>query len=310
MVGTTESQNSVTVLIPCLNEAAGVGHLVRSIRDRLPQAQIIVVDNGSTDGTAKVSEAAGARVIHEPKRGKSAAVRSGLGACETDVVILVDGDGTYPVEGIRLVLDCYLDRRRDLIVGVRADRHLHRSLARAVADVVFSKLLRFCFGYGPKDPFSGLRLFSRRLYSDWPILGDGFDLEIANWAFVLDRKISHQEIPVPFVARQPGSYSKLKPLSDGVSILLSLVRLLISYRPLFTFSLLAFISGIAGLGFGLGPIMDYMRDKYVYRVPSAILAAALEILAVIFLVAGVILDAQLRVLKEFRFAMRSRKSFP
>ena len=92
-------QHSVAVLIPCLDEEHGIASVVAEFRRELPQARIVVVDNGSTDATARLAAQAGAEVWHEPRRGKGRAITTAFARLEEDVVVMVDGDGSYPAAG-------------------------------------------------------------------------------------------------------------------------------------------------------------------------------------------------------------------
>jgi glycosyltransferase involved in cell wall biosynthesis len=111
---------SLTILIPCLNEELGVASVVREYAMAFPQADILVVDNGSEDGTAAAARAAGAALITEKRRGKARAVATALAAIDTDFVLMVDGDGSYPAEGARFLVEEYLREPVDMISGIRS----------------------------------------------------------------------------------------------------------------------------------------------------------------------------------------------
>src|SRR5262249_37174545 len=111
---------TLTILIPCLNEELGVGSVVREYAEAFPHAEILVVDNGSEDRTAAAARCAGARVITEKRRGKARAVATALSIIDTDLVLMVDGDGSYPTEGGRLLLEEYSREAVDMITGIRS----------------------------------------------------------------------------------------------------------------------------------------------------------------------------------------------
>src|SRR6266446_9348617 len=111
---------SLTILMPGLNEEVGVASVVREYATAFPQADILVVDNGSEDGTAAAARAAGATLLTERRRGKARAVATALAAIDTDLVLMVDGDGSYPAEGARLMLEAYLLEPVDMITGIRS----------------------------------------------------------------------------------------------------------------------------------------------------------------------------------------------
>src|SRR2546423_989724 len=111
---------SLTILIPCLNEELSVASVIQEYAAAFPDADILIVDNGSEDGTAATARAAGATVITEKRRGKARAVATALAAIDTDLVLMVDGDGSYPAEGGKLLIEEYLREPADMITGIRS----------------------------------------------------------------------------------------------------------------------------------------------------------------------------------------------
>src|SRR5437870_11386045 len=203
---------SLTILIPCLNEEAGVASVVREYATAFPQADILVVDNGSEDGTAAAARAVGATLLTERRRGKARAVATALAAIDADLVLMVDGDGSYPAEGAKFLVEEYLREPADMITGIRSAQNATR-IFRPMHQwgmSVFAAVLNFVFRFKPLDMFSGLRLFSRRFYQHVPVLSRGFELEIELTIQAIDKSFAMAEIPVPFRGRAHGSASKLK----------------------------------------------------------------------------------------------------
>src|SRR5438094_5024085 len=252
---------SLTILIPCLNEERGVASVIREYAAAFPAANILVVDNGSEDGTAAVARLAGATVMMERRRGKARAVATALSAIDTDLVLMVDGDGSYPAEGARLMLEEYLLEPVDMITGIRsaqdatpAFRPMHQW-----GMSVFAAVLNFVFRFKPLDLFSGLRLFSRRFYQHVTVLSRGFELGIELTFRAIDKSFSMTEIPVPFRGRTDGSDSKLRTVRDGLRILRLLVVLFRDYRPLAFFATIGAIAAVAGLAAGSAPVFEYFH---------------------------------------------------
>ena len=216
---------SITILIPCFNEELGVAAVVREYAMAFPQANILVVDNGSEDGTAAAARAAGATLITEKRRGKARAVATALAAIDTDLVLMVDGDGSYPAEGAKFLVEEYLREPVDMITGIRSAQNatqIFRPMHQWGMSI-FAAVLDFVFRFKPLDLFSGLRLFSRRFYQHVPVLSRGFELEIELTIQAVDKSFSMTEIPVPFRGRTNGSDSKLRTVRDGLRILRLLV---------------------------------------------------------------------------------------
>src|SRR5206468_6726092 len=299
---------SVTILIPCLNEELGIQSVVTNFRGRFPTSRIIVVDNGSTDLTATRARAAGAEVVVERKRGKACAVQSCLARISSDIVIMVDGDGSYPVEGAQKLIELFMRERSDMINGIRKPmidgaspfRPLHLAGTSA-----FARVLELVFDYKSRDLFSGLRLFSRRFYKNVPILSRGFELEMELTIQCIDKGFTMAEVEVPFRERPAGSSSKLNTIRDGLRISRLLLVLFRDYRPLNFFGSAAMLLGAIGLLAGSFPIHEYLVTGQVGRFPLAILAAGLMNLAFLTGLTGVMLESGLRQRREaFQLQLR------
>ena len=291
---------SLTILIPCLNEELGIAAVVREYRSAFPRADILVVDNGSEDSTAVAAKGAGAAVITERRRGKARAVATALAVIDTDLVLMVDGDGSYPAEGARLLVQEYLREPVDMITGIRSAQNATQVFRpmHQWGMSIFAAVLNFVFRFEPLDLFSGLRLFSRRFYQHVPVLSRGFELEIELTIQAVDKGFSMTEIPVPFRSRTNGSGSKLNTVRDGLRILRLLVVLFRDYRPFTFFGTLSAILAAAGLAGGSAPIIEYFHTGLVNRLPLAVLAASLMTLSILIGLVGLLLEANLRYHRE------------
>ena len=291
---------SLTILIPCLNEAVGVADVVREYAAAFPHAQILVVDNGSDDGTAATARSAGAEVIVERRRGKATAVATALAAIDSELVLMVDGDGSYPADGGRLLVEQYLREPVDMITGIRSAQKATQALRplHQWGMSIFAAVLNSVFRFKPLDLFSGLRLFSRRFYKHVPVLSRGFELEIELTIQAVDKDFAQTEIPVPFRSRAQGSESKLKTIRDGLRIFRLLVVLLRDYRPLTFFGYLAGVAALLGCTAGGVPITEYFSTGLVNHLPLAVLAASLVTLSIIIGLVGLLLEANLRYHRE------------
>ena len=291
---------TLTILIPCLNEELGIGSVVREYRAAFPKADILVVDNGSEDATAAIARAAGATVVKERRRGKATAVATALAAIDTDLVLMVDGDGSYPAAGAVLLYEEYLREPVDMVTGIRSAQQateVFRPMHQWGMSI-FAGVMKSVFRFKPLDLFSGLRLFSRRFYKHVPVLSRGFELEIELTIQAVDKGFAMTEIPVPFRSRAEGSKSKLRTVHDGARILRLLVVLLRDYRPLTFFGGSALLTAFCGLAAGSLPILEYLQTGLVNRLPLAVLAASLMILSAMVGLVGLLLEANLRYHRE------------
>ena len=281
--------------------------VVKEYREAFPQAEIVVIDNASTDLTAARAREAGARVLHEPRKGKGRAVLAAFGAVETDLVLMVDGDGSYPAEGGMRLLEHFSEHPCDMLTGIRcavvpqtAFRPMHQFGTKA-----FAWWMRRLFQFDSKDVFSGLRLFSKEFYKNVPILSRGFELEMELTIQAIDKGFRVAEVEVPFRDREAGTHSKLNTVRDGLRILRVLMILFRDYRPFACFGAAAFACFILSLLAGCVPVLEYFNTGMVNHFPLAILAAALMNLAMLVLFTGLILQSQLRAHREaFQVRMR------
>ena len=294
------TRSSVTVLVPCLDEELAIADVVAGLRRELPEARIVVVDNGSTDATAARARAAGADVIVEPRRGKAHAVLAGFSLIDDDIVVMIDGDGSYPAEGVKRLLQAHAAEAVDMITGLRTASgggNAHRPMHR-FGSMVFARVFGLIFDHEPRDLFSGLRLFSKRFYKNVPILFRGFELETELTVQAVEKRFRLTEVAVPFRERAAGSSSKLHTVRDGFRIVRLLVVLFRDYRPLLFFGAIALVLFIAGLAAGTLPIYEYFTTRMVGRFPLAILAAGLMNLSLFTLLTGVMLESGLRHRRE------------
>jgi hypothetical protein len=152
-------------------------------------------------------------------------------------------------------------------------------------------LINRLFNASLVDIMSGYRAMSRRFVKNYPILVPGFEIETDMTLHALDKRFRITEIAVAYKDRPEGSFSKLSTVRDGMRVLATIGNILRYYRPLFFFGSAAIFIGVLGLVAGAPVIDDWIRHRYIYHVPSAVLAAGLEIIAIVLLAVGLILDS-------------------
>ncbi|GEJ55650.1 glycosyltransferase [Anaeromyxobacter diazotrophicus] len=295
---------SIAVIIPCLQEALTIAAVVADFRRELPEATIVVVDNGSTDETGAIAEAAGAVVLRESRRGKGYAVRKGFREVDADVYLLVDGDGTYPASAARLLLRPVLDDQADVVIGGRLDgasasefRWMNR-----LGNRLFLATVNAIFRARISDLLTGYRAMSREFVRRSPILSGGFELETELTIVALDRGFRTVEIPVRLTCRPPGSTSKIRVIGDGLRILAAIFALLRDYRPLTFFGGMGLGIMMAGLCPGAYVTWEFLHTHEV-RIPTAVLATGLELLGMTLITSGVILTTLSRRFREIDYRL-------
>jgi glycosyltransferase involved in cell wall biosynthesis len=281
----------VTVAIPCYDEAPTIAKVVADFRAQLPEAEILVCDNDSADGSADRARSAGARVIREKRRGKGYVMQTLLEAVDSEVCVIVDGDDTYFAEDVHGLLAPVVEDRADLVVGDRltnasaeALNEMHRFGNRAILGII-NLVFRTRF----KDVLSGYRVMNRNFLRAVPLITGGFETETELTLQALEKGMVIQELPIRYRARPEGSYSKLSPFADGYRILITMAVLLRNHRPLYFFSLLAAVLLLLDLGY-LGAWLGGLLPAY-RTVVHGLVAAGLAAGAVGLVLAGVVLNA-------------------
>lgn len=289
-----DSGRSIAVVIPCHNEAATVGKVVAEFHEALPSAEIIVVDNASTDGTSDAARCAGARVVYESRRGKGFALATGFRHAEAaDRIVMVDGDDTYPAADVGRLL-ASVDREADMAIGTRlAGNHEPGAFApgHGIGNRVFVLLVRWLFGIRTTDLFSGYRVMTRRFLDSCPLIAQGFEIEAELSLQALVGGFRVAEVPIRYRSRGTNSVSKLRTFRDGYRILLAVLAAFRDYRPFTLFAILAAAFFGASLLSGGAVIAGYVSTGQVLRFPLAMLAVGFALLAAICIVGGVILSS-------------------
>lgn len=222
----------IAVLIPCYNEAPTIEKVVRDFRRALPNADIYVYDNNSTDGTADLARAAGALVRSETRQGKGNVVRSMFRDVEADCYVMADGDDTYPAESAPALAQRVLSGGADMVIGDRLSSSYFNENGRAfhgVGNRLVRWLVNRLYGGQLHDVMSGLRAFSRGFVKSFPALSDGFQVETEMAVFSLKRGLRVEEVVIPYRDRPAGSVSKLRTVRDGLRVLAMIARLAVKY---------------------------------------------------------------------------------
>ena len=222
------SEKKTAVLIPCYNEALTVEKVINDFRRALPDAEIYVYDNNSTDGTDEIARRAGAIVRYEKKQGKGNVVRSMFRDIDADCYIMTDGDDTYPAEGAPALRDIILAGEADMVIGDRLSSTYFTENKRALHGIG-NRMVRFLVNRLYKgdlhDIMSGLRAFSRGFAKNFPAISDGFQTETEMAVYALKHGLTVKEVVIEYRDRPEGSVSKLNTIKDGIKVLKMIAKL-------------------------------------------------------------------------------------
>jgi len=290
-----ETSENVAVLLPCYNEGLTIFELVKSFKNALPDAQVYVYDNNSTDNTAQEAARAGAIVRNEPRQGKGNVVRRMFEDIDADLYVMADGDSTYDPSAAPKLIDHQRSNQLAMVVGRRsgvtqdAGRRGH-----AFGNRIFNFLFRVMFKDGFSDIFSGYRVFTRRFVKSFPALSTGFETETELSVHALMLKLPLDEVEVSYATRPEGSESKLSTFGDGFKILKMFVLLMKEVRPLAFFGLVSILFFILSASFGVPVILEFFRTEAVSRMPSWVLSVGFMLVSILMLAIGLILDSLAR----------------
>lgn len=285
------------VLIPCFNEETTIGKVVRDFKNQLPDAEIWVYDNNSTDGTVREARENGALIGHEPRQGKGNVIQSMFLDIDADIYVMVDGDDTYPAGSVRELIDPIVKGEADMVMGDRLSfdyfnvntRPFHNGGNRLVRYLI-NKL----FNGSLNDILTGYRAFSRDFVENFPLTSGGFELETEMTIHALDKSLKIKEIPIKYSDRPEGSTSKLNTFIDGAKVIRSIILLFRDYRPLRFFTIISGFLTLLAIGFLIPVLLDYHRTGLVERFPTLIVCSLVILLAIVLFCIGIMLEVSAR----------------
>lgn len=301
----------IAILVPCYNEEAAIGKVVADFQAAVPEAEIYVYDNNSNDRTAEVAATSGAIVRREVRQGKGHVVRRMFADVEADIYVLVDGDATYDAPSAQAMIARLLEDRLDMVVAARVDREeaAYRSGHR-LGNRLLTGFVASVFGRTFTDMLSGYRVFSRRFVKTFPVLSGGFEIETELTIHALELDMPVAEIKTPYYARPVGSESKLNTWQDGFRILWTILKLYRSERPLPFFASFGAALALASVALSIPIFLTFVREGIVPRLPTAVLATGLMLLAFLSVASGLVLDTVTRGRRELKLLAYLAQSAP
>ena len=286
--------NKIAILLPCYNEALTIKKVINDFQRELPQADIYVYDNNSTDDTSQIALNEGAIVRKEPRQGKGNVIRQMFFDIDADYYLMVDGDDTYPAEACHELLKALEENRADMVIGDRLSNGTYfNENKRAFHDFgnnLVKNSINKLYKASIKDVMTGYRGFNRLFVKSFPVMSSGFQIETEFTIHALDKRFKLVEIPIDYRDRPEGSESKLDTFSDGIKVLMTIFKMCKDYKPLMFFSVWALILFVIGLIIGLPVITEFIQTGFISKMPSAVLATGVMIFSLLLLITGLILD--------------------
>lgn len=294
------NKKRIAVLIPCYNESKTIEKVICDYKKVLPDADIYVYDNNSTDGTDEIAKKTGAIVRYEYKQGKGNVIRSMFRDIDADCYLMIDGDDTYPCEKAKEMCDYILNGQADMVIGDRLSSTYFQENKRPFhnfGNMLVRYLINTLFNSNVKDIMTGYRAFSYEFVKTFPILSKGFEIETEMTIHSLDKNLLLKEIPIEYRDRPSGSVSKLNTFSDGFKVLKTIMRLFKEYKPMIFFGLISIIFFILSFMLATPVFFEYFKTGLVPRFPTLIVSGFLMTVSILMLVCGIILEV---VVKKHR----------
>ncbi|MEJ2155782.1 MAG: glycosyltransferase family 2 protein [Desulfobacteraceae bacterium] len=289
----------LSIVIPAYNEAGSIGRLVSELRNGIQPDQIIVVDDGSEDGTATLAAEEGARVISHPVNiGNGASVKSGIRESFGSVLVFMDGDGQHdPTDIPKLLAEL---ERFDMVVGART-RKQHASSARSLMNNIFNRLASYVTGHPVKDLTSGFRALRLHTAEELlPLLPNGYSWPTTSTLVMLRSGMSVKFVPVDARQRQSGR-SRIRPVHDGIRFFMIIMKICTLYSPLRIFLPVSGSMVVAGL---LNYAYTYLSSGRFTNMSALLFTGAI----IIFMMG--LLSEQISQISLLRHQVRQRSKTP
>ena len=266
----------IAILIPCYNEVVTIGKVVNDFKHELPEAEVIVYDNNSSDGTDVAARNAGATVYYEHRQGKGNVVRSMFRNIDADCYVLVDGDDTYPASAVKELIKPVINNGADMVVGDRLSTTYFTENKRAFhnfGNKLVKNLINRLFKGSVNDIMTGYRAFSKTFVKSFPVVSKGFEIETEMTIHALDKNMYIVEVPIEYKDRPEGSVSKLNTLQDGMKVIKTIAKLFRDYKPLVFFSIISALVFLFGFVFFVAVLLEYFETGLVTKIPTLIVSS-------------------------------------
>ncbi|HET6457316.1 MAG TPA: glycosyltransferase, partial [Nitrosopumilaceae archaeon] len=276
-----EKENAVKVeiIIPTLNEEKAIGDLIHSIRSHhFPiEVSILVIDGGSTDHTVEICKKENVNVIRQKRKGKGNAMKEAVEYSNADIIVFIDGDGTYFIDDLESMLEPLLTDKADMVVGSRVSGKREKgaiSTLNMLGNKLFNKTINFALHSQVTDSLSGYRAMRKEVFEDLVLFSINFEIEVEITVEFLAKGYRIAEVPIKYGVRK-GTVTKLNPINDGIKIGRTLLFILMNVTPIKFFGIFC----LAFVIIGLYPAGYVIREKImtgeIVSMPSVVFASLL-----------------------------------
>ena len=294
-------KKKIAVLIPCYNESKTIEKVIKDYKQALPEADIYVYDNNSTDGTDEIARKAGAIVRYETKQGKGNVIRTMFRNIDADCYLIVDGDNTYPAENAREMCNYVLNENVDMVIGDRLSSTYFKENKRPfhnLGNKMVRSLIKIIFKKNIKDIMTGYRAFSYKFVKTFPVLSKGFEIETEMSIHAIDKNFTLKEIPVKYRNRPEGSRSKLNTYKDGMRVLRTIATLFREYKPSLFFNTISILFYLLAIIFATPVFSEYFETGLVPRLPTLLVSGICVLIGLLLNITSLILQVIVKKHKQ------------
>src|SRR3989304_3821355 len=290
-------KEDVCILIPTLNEGKTIGGLVREFKS-MGFSDILVIDGHSTDDTVKNAENAGAKVVIQSGKGKGQAVSQAFQLIMNKYVVMIDGDGTYLPEEVSKILEPIEKGIADHVIGNRFANHQKGAFTRLnlFGNWILNRIFGFAYGIWLEDILSGYRGFNYDTIKEIELNRTGFEIETEITVECVKKDMRIIEVPITYLSRTRGAFTKLRPLRDGFKIASTIYLLARMHNPLFYFYIIGGVFFASGVLIGIYVVDEWFKN--ITHIPMTILATLLIVVGIQMFIFAILSDLIVSVHKE------------
>ncbi len=298
-------RDEVCILIPTLNEAHTIGEVVEEFNS-MGFPKILVMDGHSTDDTIKIAMEKGAKVVTQKGRGKGQAIQQAFDLIEEDVIVMIDGDGTYLPEEVDKLLEPIEKGNADHVIGNRFAEQKDGAFTKLnlFGNQILNKLFGLAYGTWVTDILSGYRAFTKKAVQELELNKTGFETEAEITIESVKKGLRMIEVPIYYRSRHERAATKLHPLKDGLRIGITIYKLTKTQNPLLYFGILGAVFVVFGTCVGIYVVLEWFKG--VTRIPMTILATLLIVMGVQMFIFGLLSDILSLFHKEMMRELRRK----
>jgi dolichol-phosphate hexosyltransferase len=300
----------VEIIIPTLNEERTLEAVIRDIRSSAMSldVSILVIDGGSNDGTTQICKKENVRCVFQKTKGKGSAMREAVEQSDADIVVFIDGDGTYSASDLESMLEPLLNDQADMVVGSRILGKREKGAITAfntLGNKIFNKTINFAMKTSITDSLSGYRALYKKTFKELVLFSQTFEIEVEMTVEALAKGYRVLEVPIRYGVRN-GTRTKLDPVGDGIRIGRTLLFILMNVNPLKFFAIISLAFFVAGLYPGTLVLYEKITTGNIVSMPSVVFSSLLFVTGTISFVVGMVSELVVRSRRRIEYLI-SRK---